>query len=386
MNEQFDFKLLIDKDYRKFVFSQPFDRSNIARFVIEKREDVFQVEYMKGNQVFHENVQENDIVEYLNLNFHQQYKQCNAFSETEETQIKISKKGKQFISVIPHTAKLDLSKPHNRQKQYLIPKGEVIAPLVDMGVMDEQGTVYPSMMFKYRQINRFLEMIDDVLKEDQGFLRIVDFGCGKSYLTFILYYYLEFICHRDFELIGLDLKTSVIDHCNATAKKYGYDKLSFLKGDIADFSSDQSIDMVLSLHACDTATDYALAHAIQWGCRYIFAVPCCQSEINQQMHTESLGLFTHYGLIQERVAALMTDALRANCLMALNYKTQLLEFIDIEDTPKNILIRAVKTQHTLKVRRQAIQEIHEVLTQFQIKPTLTTLLEKELKEVSNGIH
>lgn len=217
---------------------------------------------------------------------------------------------------------------HNRVKRYLIEEGTPVPFLVDLGVMNAEGKVHARQQDKFRQINRFLEMVLDVEKElptDQP-LTILDFGCGKSYLTFALYYYMTVLKKRKVHMIGLDLKEDVIDACNKLAKQYGYDK----------------VDMVVTLHACDTATDYALYKAMQWDAKVILSVPCCQHELNQVLKNETLEAMLSYGIIKERFCALATDVIRAELLKSVGYETQILEFIDIENTPKNLLLRAVK--------------------------------------------
>ena len=234
---------------------------------------------------------------------------------------------------------------HNRKKHYILEEGIPVPFLIDLGVQTAEGRIVHARYDKFRQINRFLEFVQDILPQmEKGReLTILDFGCGKSYLTFALYYYLKILNGYDIRVIGLDLKEDVIARCNALAEKYGYDKLTFLTGDIADYEGVSKVDMVVTLHACDTATDYALEKALEWDAKVILSVPCCQHELNKQMENEILKPVLKYGLIKERIAALVTDALRAGRLEEAGYQVQILEFIDMEHTPKNILIRAVKT-------------------------------------------
>jgi len=243
---------------------------------------------------------------------------------------------------------------------------------MDLGVMTAEGKVVRTRYDKFRQINRFLEFIEDILPKLTKTREntILDFGCGKSYLTFAMYHYLKQVKGYPIRVIGLDLKRDVIARCNLLAEKYGYDRLSFYHGDIADYEGVDQVDMVVTLHACDTATDYALAKAVRWNAKVILSVPCCQHELNRQMENHLMKAVFRYGVIKERMAALYTDALRAELLEAEGYRTQILEFIDIEHTPKNLLIRAVK-EGKKKENRQEIQQIVEFLG---VNPTLGKLL------------
>lgn len=244
---------------------------------------------------------------------------------------------------------------NNRKKNHVLPEGEPVPFLVSLGVMTAQGRVVASRYDKFRQINRYLEFVSDIIPSlPKGReISIIDFGCGKSYLTFALYYYLHGKLGYDVRITGLDLKKDVIEECNRLAREFGYEKLQFLHGDIADYTGTDSVDMVVTLHACDTATDYALYKAVTWGARVILCVPCCQHEVNKTIRNEGLRPLLKYGLIKERMSALITDALRANILEEQGYKTQILEFIDMEHTPKNILIRAVKQPKQMKTDRTA---------------------------------
>ena len=281
---------------------------------------------------------------------------------------------------------------HNRKKHYLLEEGVPVPFLVQLGVMTPDGRVVKARYDKFRQINRYLEFVEDILPSlPKGReISIIDFGCGKSYLTFALYYYLHEKQGYDVHITGLDLKEDVIAECGRLAKSFGYEKLEFLHGDIADYTGTDEVDMVVTLHACDTATDYALYKAIKWNAKVIFCVPCCQHELNKQIDDTSRMPIMKYGLIKERVSALYTDALRANMLEAEGYKTQILEFIDMEHTPKNILIRAVKTGPRMLPKgfkkRSSEQETGRksdykaVMEEIGADPTLFRLLENDKKE------
>ena len=275
---------------------------------------------------------------------------------------------------------------HNKAKQYILQEGKPVDFLVGLGVQSPDGKVTKAKYDKFRQINRYLEFIEDVLTElpADRTIRIIDFGCGKSYLTFAMYYYLHVLNGRDIQVTGLDLKADVIDHCNELAAKCGYDKLNFEKGDISTYAGADQVDMVVTLHACDTATDYALEKAIKWGAKVIMAVPCCQHEVNRQIHCDALNPVLQYGLIKERMSALITDAVRAELLAGQGYDTQILEFIDMEHTPKNLLIRAVKRKG-MRPKKNADQrktDVNGLMEYLGIAPTLLRLLE-EIDEEDN---
>ena len=244
--------------------------------------------------------------------------------------------------------------------------------LVDLGVQTKEGKIVRSNYDKFRQINRYLEFIADIMPnfpEDRP-INIIDFGCGKSYLTFALYYYMKILCKRDIQVIGLDLKEKVIEDCNTLAVRYGYDKLKFVTGDVSSYAGEGNVDMVVTLHACDTATDYAIEKAIKWGAKVIFTVPCCQHEVNMQISNEKLQPLLKYGLIKERMSALITDAIRANLLEEQGYQVQVMEFIDMEHTPKNILIRAVKE----KEGKGKCTGIDELTKSLHVRNTLQELI------------
>ena len=271
---------------------------------------------------------------------------------------------------------------HNKIKNYCLPEGEPVPFLVELGVMNASGKVLAAKYDKFRQINRYLEFVEDIVPSlpQNREISIIDFGCGKSYLTFALYYYLHEKLRLPVSITGLDLKKDVIEHCNALAEQFGYDRLRFLHGDIADYSGTDSVDMVVTLHACDTATDYALEKAVKWGASVIFCVPCCQHELNRQIKCDELAPVLKYGLLKERIAALVTDGLRAEMLEEAGYRTQILEFIDMEHTPKNILIRAVR--QPLKIRKKTgFRKTAEFLN---VEPTLDKLLNAGQRQKTEG--
>lgn len=317
-----------------------------VRPVEQKGRLLFQASELRGKQEFHRNYEKEELQEILCLDLREHFKQMQILTRRETISVLSGKKGNLSIKRKirqQEGCQVDLS--HNRRKRYILNEGTPVPFLVDLGVMTPEGKVINARYDKFRQINRFLEFIDDIRPQLDGDreITILDFGCGKSYLTFAMYYYLKILKGMDIRIIGLDLKEEVIAHCNALAEKYGYEKLTFLTGDIASYEGTARVDMVVTLHACDTATDYALDKAVKWGAKVILSVPCCQHELNGQIHSEILKPVLKYGLIKERMAALITDAFRAGYLEEQGYQVQILEFIDMEHTPKNILIRAVKT-------------------------------------------
>lgn len=362
----------------KMVISNPCKKTALyKKIIVEQKQDSFQISKYTDKQVFHENLPASDLLARLFELISGNFRQVNGFAPGEEHILLISSKGACKHTVKKNDAAPKQADTHNRKKQYLLEEGKVIPPLVDMGIFTREGKVVASMYHKYKQINRFLEMIDDELTDSVKELHIIDFGCGKSYLTFILYYYLTEVKHIPVQMVGLDLKADVIDKCNAAAETYGYTGLRFEMGDINGYKAPFDVDMVVTLHACDTATDYALFNAVSWNARMIFSVPCCQHELNGQLSPkEELTLFSRYGIVGERFSALATDAIRANLLEYMGYKTQLLEFIDLSHTPKNVLIRAVKRPITPKaVKARALKEVQDTMEAFGFKPTLYKLFD-----------
>ena len=378
-------------------------KKTVVRKMVVRKQPVYQIERFTDKQVFHENIPLKDLGKTVLQWFPDVYGQMNVFEQQGQSDFKVTKKGKLLSN---HASAVKLAKAqgktegsrtliepegeylpgHNRKKHYLLEEGQVIPPLVDLGIFTKDGKIVRSMYDKYKQINRFLEMVEDVVKDypNREHMHIIDFGCGKSYLTFILYYYLTQIKGYQVHMTGLDLKEDVIRTCNETAKKYQYHNLHFELGDINGYQTTEPVDMVVTLHACDTATDYALYNAIQWNAGIILSVPCCQKEINGQISSEDLSILTRYGIVKERMSALITDAIRANVLEYCGYKTQLLEFVDFASSPKNILIRAVKRNGSEARREKARQEVEKVLQEFGIQQTLAALILKKDNEKNQG--
>ena len=340
----------------------------------------FQVSRYTDKQVFHENMTAEDALETLSGWILHDFRQAQIRMQDEMVTVLVSKKGKATVKSKKAACIETQNLEHNRKKQYIIEEGTAVPFMIDLGVMTESGKIIRTRYDKYRQINRFLEFIEDILPElpTDRTVHIIDFGCGKSYLTFAMYYYLKVLKHYDIRITGLDLKQKVIEDCQALADRYGYDGLQFLCGDIADYNGTDEVDMVVTLHACDTATDYALYKAVKWHASVILSVPCCQHERNRKMQCETLSGAFQYGLIKERTAALMTDAMRGQLLEMKGYKTQLLEFIDMEHTPKNILIRGVKSKGLLPkaARKQQMENYQKCRDFFGAELTLEKLFKE----------
>ena len=415
MKEIFELlKQVLNREFIRAVLSNPRTKDGVVKAKVrplEKNGDfMFQVEKFTKTQAFHENINCKDAAEIL-AGHMENFRQMQIETVQAEYTVLVSKKGK--ISIKRKNRKsaappAELS--HDRKKRYILEEGTFVPFLNDLGVMTEEGKIVRTKTDKFRQINRFLEFIEDILPQlDKGReLTILDFGCGKSYLTFAMYYYLKELKGFDIHVIGLDLKEDVIRRCSGLAKKYGYEKLHFLVGDIADYEGVDQVDMVVTLHACDTATDYALAKAVGWNAKVILSVPCCQHEVNKQLEKqrnlhsgkmksktevmevsemlgdqlasmeEVLGPIMDYGLLRERFAALVTDGLRAKRLESEGYETQVLEFIDMEHTPKNILLRAVRRGKTDgAIEAESRKKLEECEAFLNIQPTLGRLLSEK---------
>ena len=378
---------ILNIEFVQAVLSNPRKKEGILKVKvrpIEKKGNLFfQLESFTKTQAFHENLDPISARDRL-LEYMEEFRQMQASTVHMNYTVLVSKKGKVTIqkkaskgSVRP----VELS--HNRSKKYILEEGIPVPFLQDLGVMTKDGKIVHSRFDKFRQINRFLEFIEDILPklEKDREITILDFGCGKSYLTFAMYYYLKEVKGYPVRIIGLDLKEDVICHCSDLAVRYGYEKLSFTCGDIASYEGVDHVDMVVTLHACDLATDYALEKAVGWGAKVILSVPCCQHELNRQIHNPVLQPVLEYGLLKERMAALYTDGIRAKVLEYRGYNTQILEFIDMEHTPKNILIRAVRQGNDAafkKAREKTGTELRKLLEFLQADPAIVRLLAPEL--------
>ena len=345
MKEQF-LQLINDQLLIQATISQPRQKSNEVKRVklkpIELRgEYTIQLEYQYERILKHENVLLKDFPTYFERLL-EDFRQIHAEFSDQTIQVQLSKKNKVLWKSNKQQTIKQANLSHNRKKQYLLDENTPYPFLIRLGVQSEDGKIKKQKYDKFKQINRFIEFIDDSLKHlpKDRTIRILDFGSGKSYLTFALYHYLHVEKGLDIHVTGVDLKKEVIEHCNEIARDLHYNRLEFLVGDINDFNDETKVDMIVTLHACDVATDMALARAVKWDAKVILSVPCCQHELNRQIDAPNLNVMLQHGLIRERFAALATDSIRAEILKLVGYETQLVEFIDMENTPKNILIRA----------------------------------------------
>lgn len=389
----------LDTDLERIIFSNPRTRESYLKLTVRplllRGTIVFQTEEFTEKQAFQKNMNAEKTSEYLLSELENRYRNAEIASLHGNVNILISKKGtvtikeKKAVKQLPGKIKAESKKnltaviddksvsnrlvslTHNRTKKYILQEGVPVPFLVDLGVMTAEGKVVKSRYDKFRQINRFLEFIEDVIPnlDPDRTNTIIDFGCGKSYLTFAMYYYLQVLKKYPIRVIGLDLKKDVIALCNRLSRKFGFDNLKFLHGDIAGYEGVDHVDMVVTLHACDTATDYALAKAVKWNAKVILSVPCCQHEVNNQIQNEILSPVLQYGILKERMSALLTDGIRGQLLEMSGYRTQLLEFIDMEHTPKNIMIRAIR-----QGRKSDGEKLMTMLGKLNLNPILYDLL------------
>lgn len=349
-----------------------------------KDNDMYQLAKYTESQAFHENLPAAELKDRVIELFRNEFRYSVIWTDKYEHNIRTSKKLEVSHSKKPiDGAEIQLEgagEANNRQKNYILKEGTVIPPLIKLGVFTKEGKIVNSMYNKYKQINRIIEIVDDVIKEKEyKSMNIVDFGCGKSYLTFILYYYLKEIKNIDVSITGLDLKQDVVNNCNEAAREFGYEKVKFKQGDISRYEHNSRVDMVITLHACDTATDHAIYNAVKWGAEIIMSVPCCQHEINAQIESEKYSILAKYGILKERFSAIVTDAVRGNMLEIAGYQTQIMEFVDFSHSPKNILIRAVKGHVPQSKKEKALGEIKSIVSEFGLKPKLYELLKDDLQ-------
>ncbi|MCC2864966.1 SAM-dependent methyltransferase [Ihubacter massiliensis] len=368
---------LFERTPVKIIFSSPRKKSLPYRRVtirplLHCGRPSWQAEYTYEKKAIHENIENEQILEFCIDFVLRDFKQINLFTEEEDVQILAAKPDRPRITRKPGTLKQE-NLEHNQAKQYIIPDGTPCDFLIRLGVMNEQGKVFPKHYAKFRQINRFLEILQDVFPHlpdtREKPLRIIDFGCGKAYLTFALYHYLNVMKSMNAEVIGLDLKEDVIAFCGQTAYDLGYTNLQFLMGDIADYTSDHA-DMVVTLHACDTATDYALINAVKWNTSVILSVPCCQHELFSQIKNDLHQPMFKHGIIKDRFTELLTDGLRGLKLEACGYDVAMIEFTSLEHTSKNIMIKAVKTK---AANSKAAEEYEKLKAFYQVNPTIDCL-------------
>ena len=376
-------------DTRKIIFSQPVDKNDAklsGRKVEIKGEGYIQFEQIVKNQAFHENVPLKNLSDFFGEKM-LRYKQADIFL-ADSHYVAFSKNGETTFHKTKSPPSDSANFGHDRKKCHIIEEGDDVPVLVDLGIFTKERKIINSMQGKFRQINRFVELFDDMsekldeIHEKRGKINLVDFGCGKSYLTFVLYHYLKNVKkfpEDSINMVGVDIKEKVVENCNALAKKYGYGNLSFETADIAGYSPKFSPDAVVSLHGCDTATDYVLCNAVKWRCELIFAAPCCEHETNAQIDAAAMANILKYGIAKERFSVLLTNALRCNILELENYRTELIEFVDISHSPKNLLIRAKKTTG-ITDKSKLKRELEETLQKFKIEPTLYDLLFKQSKK------
>ena len=363
----------------KISISSPFSKDEeynkiTVRPVIIKNKPCFQAERFKNNQVFHLNTSAEELLKLLEDAF-KKYGQICFFKAGVTTTFSVSANGKIKKTEAKNNLKAKASgNENNRKKEYIFNEGENIPALVDLGVFTPDFKIVKAKYDKFKQINRFIEIVNDAFVNDtKDSVTILDFGCGKSYLTFIIYYYFREIKKKNVKIIGYDLKKDVVESCNKIAEKYGYDNLKFVVSDVTkDVLYDEHIDMVISLHACDTATDFALNYAIQKNVKYIFSVPCCQHEVNKAIKKGGdFDILLKHGLIKERMSALLTDSIRAGILEDMGYSVDILEFVDFSHSPKNIMLRAKKTKKQTDKNRKQIKELQK---KYQFNQTLYKLI------------
>ncbi len=351
----------------------------IIRKILIKDSFMIQIELFTKTQSFTSNYNISNISDILNKILINDFYQLTLQDSLYTYSYKYTKKEKLLSNKTKNQNKLEfVSISHNKKKNYILEEGNAILPLIDLGVMTEDGKIVKSHADKFRQINKFLEILDDTISNyNKDEINIIDFGCGKSYLTFIVYYYLVNIKHIKANIVGLDLKQDVINKCNNIASKYNYNNIKFEVGDISLYKPTFNVDLIITLHACDTATDAALFHAIKLKSSYLLSVPCCQHEINSQLN-KSNNILTSYGIIKERFSALLTDTIRGKLLEGFGYNVNIMEFVDFDASPKNLLIKA---KYNGIYNKESLKEVQSILSKYKIKQTLYSMLETDIDKL-----
>lgn len=374
-------KEFINIDYfSKAIISNPIKKGeNLPKKIdikkiILKNKPYFQFAYYIDKKVIHKNIEDSSVIlEKIISTMQQNFKQCDILANNSLTLL-MNKKGDFKITGIKKSTNIDSTpQSHNKIKNYILKEGEYVDWLYKLGVIDKNGIVVSHKQKKFRQINKFLEMLKDVEQNLPKNAKIIDMGCGKSYLTFAMYHYFNILKEKNVTINGYDLKKDVVEHCNNLAKEFGFKNLKFFNEDIQNINKDENINMIISLHACDTATDYAIYFGVKLNCDVILSVPCCQHELFNQIKTEDLSSILSYGILKERFSSILTDTLRADALKLCGYKTNIIEFIDMEHTPKNIMIKAIKNKNFTK-STQNIENFEKLMYNFNINPTIYKLL------------
>ncbi len=342
MNNLYNLITEVEASILKIVISSPFFKSNeFKKITIEKKGTTFLVSKFFDTKVIHESIKSDFSKEIFALT--NNYKNINIFTSTEDISVLTNKKGNITIKRTPQKQAINISSSHNRKKNYILNEGEKIDFLIYLNVMNKDGMVLSKYMKKFKQINKFLELIKDLEDYIPDNANVLDVGCGKSYLTFAIYYYFNIIKKKNINIIGLDLKKDVVQNCNNIANDLGYKNLNFYVQDVTTYEPDISFDLLVSLHACDTATDYCIYTGIKLKAKAILSVPCCQHELSKIIKNDSFSPLLKHGILKERFSAMLTDTLRAELMEIYGYDTIIMEFIELNDTPKNLAIKGIYT-------------------------------------------
>ena len=395
-NVLIELKKNIQEDkFLKIVFSDrqggDFNKIIIKPLFLKSAKNI-QIESFKDNKAFHKNIELNNFQEIENVlkEYIENFKQI--LLQIENFDVSFIRKKESFIKRENKNNLIKNSNEHNKKKQYILNEGDKIDFLIELGLMSVEGKILKSSYNKFKQINKYLEFIDDIIEELKSkklidnHINVLDFGCGKSYLTFALYYYLKnYRKDLSFSIVGLDLKKDVIEFCNKLAEKLNYENLEFLNGNIKDYDRTKEVDLVFSLHACNNTTDYSLEKALSLNAKAIakaiLAVPCCHHEFFEKIQKNkdskfynNLKIMADNGIVLDKFASLATDSFRSLALELCGYKTKMIEFIDMEHTPKNILIKAIKSKSS-NIKEKLI-EYNKLKEFLGIQPLLEELTRK----------